>query len=36
LTVNGSLVRSQVCRQANEAGEACDEWQAAMRGDGWT
>ena len=35
LTVNGSLVRSQVSRVVAEVVDAADEWQRAMREEGW-
>jgi hypothetical protein len=36
LTVNNSLIRSQVCRQADHATSAADEWERIMRSDAWT
>jgi hypothetical protein len=35
LTVNGSLVRSQVSRVFAEVADAAEEWQRAMREEGW-
>ena len=35
LTVNGSLIRSQVSRAYAEVLTAADEWQRAMREEGW-
>ena len=35
LTVNGALVRSQVSRDYAEVLTAAEEWQRAMRAEGW-
>ena len=35
LTVNGSLVRSQVSRVVAEILDAAEEWQRTMREEGW-
>jgi hypothetical protein len=35
LTVNGSLIRSQISRVYSEVLDAADEWQRAMREEGW-
>ena len=35
LTVNGSLVRSQVCRVFAEGLTAAEKWQRAMCEEGW-
>jgi hypothetical protein len=36
LTLNGSLIRSQVAREFADILTAIDEWKAAMGKDGWS
>ena len=35
LTVNGSLIRSQVSKVYTEVLDAAEEWQRTMREEGW-
>jgi hypothetical protein len=36
LMLGGSLIRSQVCREAPEIYAAADEWKSAMVAQGWS